>query len=279
MNSALRHIWLCADDYGISPAVSAAIRELVARRLINAASVMVVTPSFSASEATALREAAGSRAAIGLHLTLTAPFHPLTDFTPRRDGAFLPLNGMAGRGLGHRLEPSRLEAEIVSQFAAFRKAFGRNPDYVDGHQHIHVFPQISDTLVRVTKQEAPQAWLRQCGRAASAPKSLADPKGYILDALSARLRRIAAQHGVRTNPAFAGTYSFRPDADFGKLFVEFLDGLPDGGLLMCHPGKVDQELRKLDPLTDLREREYAFFLGDRFPRLLAERGYALASVS
>jgi predicted glycoside hydrolase/deacetylase ChbG (UPF0249 family) len=276
MNAALRHIWLCADDYGISPAVSAAIRELIARRLINAASVMVVTPSFSASEATALREAAGSRAAVGLHLTLTAPFHPLTAFAPGRNGAFLPLNGMAGRGLMHRLDRARLEAEIASQFAAFRKAFGRNPDYVDGHQHVHVFPQISDALVRVTKQEAPQAWLRQCGRAASAPKSLADPKGYILDALSARLRRIAAQHGVRTNPAFAGTYSFRPDADFGKLFVGFLDGLPDGGLLMCHPGKVDQELRQLDPLTDLREREYAFFLGDRFPRLLAERGYALA---
>jgi predicted glycoside hydrolase/deacetylase ChbG (UPF0249 family) len=276
MNAALRHIWLCADDYGISPAVSAAIRELIARRLINAASVMVVTPSFSASEATALREAAGSRAAVGLHLTLTAPFHPLTAFAPGRNGAFLPLNSMAGRGLMHRLDRARLEAEIASQFAAFRKAFGRNPDYVDGHQHVHVFPQISDALVRVTKQEAPQAWLRQCGRAASAPKSLADPKGYILDALSARLRRIAAQHGVRTNPAFAGTYSFRPDADFGKLFVGFLDGLPDGGLLMCHPGKVDQELRQLDPLTDLREREYAFFLGDRFPRLLAERGYALA---
>jgi predicted glycoside hydrolase/deacetylase ChbG (UPF0249 family) len=223
-----------------------------------------------------LREAAGSRAAVGLHLTLTAPFHPLTAFAPGRNGAFLPLNGMAGRGLMHRLDRARLEAEIASQFAAFRKAFGRNPDYVDGHQHVHVFPQISDALVRVTKQEAPQAWLRQCGRAASAPKSLADPKGYILDALSARLRRIAAQHGVRTNPAFAGTYSFRPDADFGKLFVGFLDGLPDGGLLMCHPGKVDQELRQLDPLTDLREREYAFFLGDRFPRLLAERGYALA---
>jgi predicted glycoside hydrolase/deacetylase ChbG (UPF0249 family) len=276
MNAALRHIWLCADDYGISPAVSAAIRELIARRLINAASVMVVTPSFSASEATALREAAGSRAAVGLHLTLTAPFHPLTAFAPGRNGAFLPLNGMAGRGLMHGLDRARLEAEIASQFAAFRKAFGRNPDYVDGHQHVHVFPQISDALVRVTKQEAPQAWLRQCGRAASAPKSLADPKGYILDALSARLRRIAAQHGVRTNPAFAGTYSFRPDADFYKLFVGFLDGLPDGGLLMCHPGKVDQELRQLDPLTDLREREYAFFLGDRFPRLLAERGYALA---
>jgi len=42
---------------------------------------------------------------------------------------------------------------------------------------------------------------------------------------------------------------------------------------MCHPGKVDAELRRLDPLTDLREREYAFFLGEDFPRLVAERGY------
>jgi len=279
MTSALRHIWLCADDYGISPAVSAAIRELVARRLINATSVMVVTPSFSAREASSLREAAGAHAAIGLHLTLTAPFHPLTDFAPRRDGAFLPLNGMASRACVRGLNRSRLETEIASQFAAFRDAFGRNPDYVDGHQHIHVFPQISNALVPALKQEAPQAWLRQCGRAASTSKSLADPKGYILDALSARLRRLAARHGVRTNPAFAGTYSFRQDADFNKLFEEFLDGLPDGSLVMCHPGKVDQELRELDPLTDLREREYAFFLGDRFPRLLAMRGYALASMS
>jgi chitin disaccharide deacetylase len=277
MSAALRHIWLCADDYGISPAVSTAIRELVARRLINAASVMVVTPSFSASEAAGLREAAAAHAAIGLHLTLTAPFRPLSDFAPVRDGAFLPLNGMAGRGLLHRLDAARLEAEIASQLAAFRHAFGRTPDYVDGHQHVHVFPQIGDALIRVIKRDAPRAWLRQCGRAPAAPKSFADPKGYVLDALSARLRRLAAREGVRTNPAFAGTYSFRPDADFSKLFDEFLDGLPDGGLLMCHPGKVDQELRQLDPLTDLREREYAFFLGERFPRLLAERGYALAT--
>ncbi len=276
MNPLLRHIWLCADDYGISSAVSAAIRDLVARGRINAASVMVVTPSFSATEAIALREAAVTGAAIGLHLTLTAPFRPQSDFAPRRNGAFLPLSGMAARGLMHRLDQMRLETEIASQFAAFRRAFGRAPDYIDGHQHVHVFPQISDALVRVTKQEAPHAWLRQCGRASAARKSLADPKGYILDALSARLRRLTAKHGVRTNPAFAGTYSFRGDVDFGKLFAQFLDGLPEGGLVMCHPGKVDQQLRELDPLTDLREREYEFFRGNRFPQLLAEHGYALA---
>ena len=41
-----RRIILCADDYGISPAVSAAIRDLIARGRINATSVMVAAPKF-----------------------------------------------------------------------------------------------------------------------------------------------------------------------------------------------------------------------------------------
>ncbi len=277
-----RRIWLCADDYGISPAVSAAIRDLIARRRINATSVMVGTPSFSQAEATALLDAAATGAAIGLHVTLTAPFAPLTDgFAPLRHGAFLPLAAMAGRALIRALDPALLRAEISNQFVAFSRAFGRAPDYVDGHQHIHVFPQIGEALLRVVKEAAPQSlpttfWVRQCGRPASGHKSLADPKGFVLDGLSARFRRLATQQGVRTNPAFAGTYSFRPGADFETLFPSFLDHLPDGGVVMCHPGKVDAELRRLDPLTDLREREYAFFLTDDFPRLLAANGIALA---
>src|ERR1700691_2971444 len=96
-------IWLCADDYGISPAVSAAIRDLIARRRLNATSVMVGAPSFSPAEADALREAAGTHAAIGLHVTLTGPFRPLNPhFTPLRDGAFLPLAPTAARALAPR---------------------------------------------------------------------------------------------------------------------------------------------------------------------------------
>jgi chitin disaccharide deacetylase len=267
---AVRHIWLCADDYGISPAVSGAIRDLVARKRINATSVMVTAPSFSHAEATALREAATDRAAIGLHLTLTAPFAPRTGgFAPLRRGAFPPLAAMAARALSRSLIPALLEAEIAAQFAAFGGAFGRAPNYIDGHQHIHVFPQVSEALLRVA---APQAWLRQCGRAV---RNSLEPKGMILDALSRRFRRLVSERGLSTNPAFAGTYAFRPGADYAKLFPEFLDGLPDGGLVMCHPGKVDAELTRLDPLTDLREREYAFFLSDDFPQLLARHRVAL----
>jgi chitin disaccharide deacetylase len=274
---APQRIWLVADDYGISPAVSAAIRDLIARARLSATSVMTAAPSFSKEEAEALLDVAASRAAIGLHVTLTGPFQPLTPgFAPLRDGAFPELAAMAGRALIHLQHPDLLEAEILRQFDAFQKAFGRAPDYVDGHQHIHVFPQIGEAFLRAVKKAAPTAWVRQCGRAAAAPKSLSDPKGLILDALSSRFRRLAQAQGVRTNPAFAGTYSFKPGAVFETLFPRFLDGLPDGGLIMCHPGKVDDELRRLDPVTTLRECEYAYFLSRDFPRVLAERGFVLA---
>jgi chitin disaccharide deacetylase len=45
---------------------------------------------------------------------------------------------------------------------------------------------------------------------------------------------------------------------------------------MCHPGHVDAELEALDSLTQQREREFAYFNSDEFPRVLAEHGLALA---
>ena len=46
MNDAAppRRIWLCADDYGISPGVNRAIRDLIERGRLNATSVMMVGP-------------------------------------------------------------------------------------------------------------------------------------------------------------------------------------------------------------------------------------------
>jgi predicted glycoside hydrolase/deacetylase ChbG (UPF0249 family) len=86
----------------------------------------------------------------------------------------------------------------------------------------------------------------------------------------------ASARGVRTNPGFAGAYEFRDDADFSVLFAGFLNRLPDGGVIMCHPGFVDAELQRLDPLTTLREREYAFLAGQAFPDLLAHHSVTLA---
>jgi chitin disaccharide deacetylase len=276
---APRRIWLCADDFGISSSVNIAIRDLVVRGRLNATSVLVAAPSFNRGEARAL-DALNSvkpRVAIGLHLALTAPFRPVSkDFAPLREGAFLPLFATARHAVMRRFARAVLIREISGQMQAFAAAFGRPPDFVDGHQHVHLLPQIGDALLHVVKETASHAWVRQCGRALPFAARFADRKALLLDAFSHRFRRAAAALGVRTNPAFAGAYEFEDGADFAALFPRFLDALPDGGVVMCHPGFVDAELRRLDPLTTLREKEYAFLAGDAFPALLAAQSVALA---
>jgi chitin disaccharide deacetylase len=276
---APRRIWLCADDFGISSSVNTAIRDLVVRRRLNATSVLVAAPSFNRGEARALDvlNSVKPRVAIGLHLALTAPFRPVSkDFAPLREGAFLPLVATASHAVMRRFARDALVREISGQMQAFTAAFGRPPDFVDGHQHVHLLPQIGDALLHVVKETAPHAWVRQCGRALPFAARFADRKALLLDAFSHRFRRAAAALGVRTNPAFAGAYEFDDAADFAVLFPRFLDGLPNGGVVMCHPGFVDAELRRLDPLTTLREKEYAFLAGDAFPALLAAQSVALA---
>jgi hypothetical protein len=137
-------------------------------------------------------------------------------------------------------------------------------------------PQISDAVLEVIPGAAPNAWLRQCGRVVPLAQRFSDPKGLLLDLLSYRFQRRAAARGLRTNPAFAGTYEFDAAANFAALFPRFLDCLPDGSVVMCHPGFVDAELERLDPLTTLREKEHAFFASDAFPVVLATHGVALA---
>ncbi|MGB8605579.1 ChbG/HpnK family deacetylase [Bradyrhizobium sp.] len=274
MNDAapLRRIWLCADDYGLSPGVNRAIRDLIERGRLNATSVMVVGPAIGRDEVSALQTAAAGspRCSIGLHVTLTAPFRPLTmHFQPLNGGMFLPFPKVLRAGLLRRLDPEIIHAELMVQLAAFNELFGRAPDFVDGHQHAQLFPQVRDAFLTAVKAGAPNAWVRQGGRNQPLAKRLGTPKALFLDILSAQFRRRASRANIAFNPGFAGAYDFSQQPDFSALMPQFLDGLPEGGLIMCHPGFVDETLASLDPLTVQREREHAFLGGEHFPHLLA----------
>ncbi|WP_291686207.1 ChbG/HpnK family deacetylase [Bradyrhizobium sp.] len=271
-DAAPRRIWLCADDYGLSPGVNRAIRDLIERGRLNATSVMVVGPSIDRDEIGALRAAAANspRCAIGLHVTLTAPFRPLTmHFKPLDGGMFPAFPKLLRAGLLRRLDPEIIHAELTVQLSAFTEMFGRAPDFVDGHQHAQLFPQVRDAFLAAVKTAAPDAWVRQGGRNQPLARRLGTPKALVLDVLSAQFRQRAAKIGIEFNPAFAGAYDFSKRPDFGVLMPQFLEGLPEGGLIMCHPGFVDETLVSLDPLTTHREHEHAFLGGEHFPRLLA----------
>lgn len=280
MNDAAppRRIWLCADDYGLAEGVNRAIRDLISRGRLNATSVMVVGPAIGRNEVAELQAvaAASPRCAIGLHATLTAPFRPLSMyFRPLHGGLFLPFPAMLRSGLLRRLDPDLIEDELLAQLSAFKELFGRAPDFVDGHQHVQLFPQVRDGFLAAVKAAAPGAWVRQGGRNAPLAKRLGAPKALVLDALSAQFRRRATAAGIPFNPAFAGAYDFTRSPDFGELMRQFIADMPGGGLVMCHPGFVDDTLRSLDPLTTQREAEHAYLAGDQFPPLLAANNVTL----
>jgi predicted glycoside hydrolase/deacetylase ChbG (UPF0249 family) len=277
-NAAARSFWLVADDYGISPGVNAAIRELAIQKRLNATSVMVVAPSFTEPEIQALAAAKqrNESLAIGLHLTLTAPFKPLTaDFEPLDAGVFPSHGRLMAASFLRRLDEEKLEAEVNAQLVSFAAAFGDAPAFIDGHRHVHLLPQVRDAVVRVVKKGAPNAWIRQCGRGLPLWRLASKPKAAFIDWLSRGLVRLAAAERVPTNPAFAGAYEYWAGADYAALFPHFLASLPEGGVVMCHPGFVDAELRGLDPLTTLREQEHRFLAGESFPRILAQHDLTL----
>src|SRR4051794_20452051 len=80
---------LCADDYGLSPGISSAIRDLIARGRLSAPSCMTMSP-FWPDHASWLKPYA-DQVDVGLHLTLTAP--PPLGSMPRTapDGRLPPL--------------------------------------------------------------------------------------------------------------------------------------------------------------------------------------------
>lgn len=270
----MSRIWLNADDYGLAPGVSRGIRELIMAGRLNATSVMVTSPHFSRQEAEALKTAATANISIGLHLTLTAPFQTLT---PAFAGTHRcpSLGGLIRRAYLGQLDLEAMQAEVAAQIHAFAAAFGGMPDHIDGHQHVQLLPTIRQAVVEVAAKTAPDTRLRDC-----APPSLVGwlatgAKGMVIGVLSHGFARSATRHGLTVNPAFAGIYDFAAPRRYDAIFPNFLNHMPTDAIVMCHPGHVDAALKSLDPVTDRREEEMAYFLSPAFSAELERAGCQL----
>lgn len=271
MNGAARiPVVLCADDYALSPAVSRGIAELIAAGRLTATGCMTASPYWP--EHAAWLAGHADAADIGVHLSLTT-LPPLTAMPRIAPGGRPPAFGALARAawLG-RLDRGECRAEFAAQLDAFEAALGRAPDFVDGHHHIQNLPGLCEVVVGLMRDryagrgvylrsgwERPAAVLRR-GVSVGRALGLAIP--------GRRLDRLARRAGVPVNDGFAGVYDLAPGRDFGALFRRFLAAARPRTLIMCHPGHVDDALRRLDPLTDQREAEYAFLVSDGLPAAL-----------
>lgn len=268
-----RRIVICADDYGLAPGVSRAIRELALAGRLNATSVMTVFPDLETEAEALLQVGEATGFGIGLHLTLTGGFAPLIA-APMGDGPLPGLRDLIVQAYLRRLDLAAVEDEIEAQFSAFSALFGRPPSHVDGHQHAHVLPGIRPIVLAATRRHAPAAWVRDSSPSGGVAEGL-DLKGKLIGAFSAGLRRDAAAAGLKANAGFAGAYSFNDANAFQAVLARALTHLPDGGAVMVHPGHVDAVLAARDPVTAQREAEFQVLAGKEFGKLLESKAISL----
>lgn len=278
-SAAPRALVLCADDYGLAPGVDDGILELVAAGRLSAVSCMSGLARWPAAAAR-LRPWL-DRIDIGLHLTLTDQ-EPLGE-APRLapEGRLPPLPRLARLLHFDRAARGEAAAQLERQLAAFEAALGRPPDFIDGHQHVHVLPGIRDAVVaaaaRIAARNRP-VYLRSLCEPLGAilRRGGAWRKALLLALLGRGLQRLAARAGVATNDSFRGASTFAPGPGCRAEFRRFFAGPGERPLVMCHPGRVDRELEARDPLTRRREDELRYFASDALVRDLAEAGAYLA---
>jgi len=261
---------LCADDFGLTEGVSHGIIDLVEMGRLSAASAMT-THRWWPRLGPALREA-GPGIGIGLHLNLTsgAPLGPMRGLAP--DGRLPPLGALIALALPGSLDTEEVRAEIERQLDAFMTVMDRPPDFVDGHQHVHVLPGIRRMLLFALRRRGLQGrlWLRDPadGLRPIARRRSAMGKAALVRAFALGFGRAARRAGFDTNEGFSGFSAFDPRASFEREMHRFVVRLGPRPVVMCHPGYVDDELRAVDPVVATRAEELAYLASPRFGELL-----------
>jgi predicted glycoside hydrolase/deacetylase ChbG (UPF0249 family) len=178
------------------------------------------------------------------------------------------------------LRPAEVRDELRRQWDAFAVALGRPPDFLDGHQHVHLLPGVRQVVLELLAESAPaeRPYVRLCWEAPAQVLSrrIAVSKALFLSLLSTSLRREILRLGVAANDSFRGVHTFDATADYASLFPRFLTGTGLRPLIMCHPGFVDGRLRAVDSVTDHRQREYEYFASERFSADLRDSSCHLA---
>lgn len=257
---------LCADDFAMSAPVSQAIARLAQTGRISATSAMVLSPRWH--EDAALLRDLRDQMDVGLHLDWTSDF-ALACGHGHSLGQVM-LRSVMPSGLGG-LQTAAVTAEIERQLDAFESVWQAPPDHIDGHQHVQQFGTIRRALLQVMAKR--YAGRQPYLRVSRPPPGPADLKGCVMAAWGSRaLIEEATTRHIPTAPALSGIYDlFDESVDYAGLMATWLASVPDGTLIMCHPGLSAQ----VDAHAYARVAEWQHLSSEAFAAQIAQHGVRL----
>lgn len=244
---------ITADDLGIDEARDRGIFEAFTAGGISHASLLVR----GASARSAAKRALAVGLPLGLHLDLTEfeaaaekpQIHSLLDAAGRKLGK-LGLRAAVARG---DVQPEHVERETAAQLDAFEELCGTPALHVDGHQHAHVVPGLSESIARVMGRRGVETTRipEQRDPDNADPARAAFHAEVVQQARAARA--IYAAHGVRSTVRFCGLELMGHAMSEQTLPSVVMACRSESLELMTHPGYAS---RRGDAFNRSPEREH-----------------------
>ena len=284
----MKNLIVNADDLGWTEGINRGIADAHRRGLVTSTSLLANGRAFE-SGLTVQRQ--HPDLGIGVHLNLsdgpaTAPAASVPGLLNKagelEGGPESLLLRLAARSLPLEQVELEWEAQIAKIIAA-----GIPPTHLDGHKHVHMLPGLFRIALRLAKKHGIGAIriAHEESRLRSVLSSGGEPKNGVLlkQGIQARglkllardAREMARHAGISSTDYFCGI------AQTGVLTREgverLLETLPDGTTeLMCHPGYVDDDLRKTRTrLQGSRQTELEILTDTSVRKIVATRGIRL----
>lgn len=250
MRTADRRLIINADDFGLTPGVTAGILEAHATGTVTSTSMMVHCPGWGDGVAHARTTPS---LGIGLHFNLLVGA-PLTRSASicGSDGKFLSLAALTRRSLLGQLRAADVVSECEAQLRALIDT-GIQVTHIDSHRHTHALPVVRRAVAMVAAGH--RLPLRH---PVEARWSIRDDLGrHARSALVAWSWRIASVRAPATRaPDYFVGMALHGDRQFASRLAQLLGSIPVGTTeLVVHPGYVDDALAAVDGYTAPRERE------------------------
>ena len=251
-------ISICADDIGQDIEITDASLNLFDQQRLNKISILIQGPAARqrVHEISLARE---KGLEVGLHFNLTLRFND-TDFC-------MPLNQLIILSQLRLLPSIKINQQIEIQLKLFEDTFQFKPDFIDGHQHVHQFPQIREELIRVIKEfnfNDPNFWIRSTILPINKKDIPEKFKCNLLNILGGyQFIQMLNNANIQFNKGFLGVYNFNaPNTRSYRLLMQkWLSLAEPNALIMCHPALSAIEN---DAIGIQRKMEYEYLSSEKF---------------
>ncbi len=251
----MKRLIITADDFGLGRGVTEGIVQAIECGLVGQASVMACHPGAAAHVRPWADKLAGR---LGVHLQLTGG-RPCLD--PSEVPSLVDAEGLFPRSWREieRPDPDQVRREWRAQIERVR-SWGIEPSHLDSHHHVHQRPDVFLVYSELAREMG--APVRTAGRL---------------------MTRLLRTQGIACADYCEIGWGSGPPTEERLLELverafESLDGR--GAVeLVCHPGRVDEELTSHSTYVGQRAEELEVLCSPRLARKLAEAGIEVTPVS